>query len=38
MEIELVPGERLEEIIRRAYATPRPVIEKLRAIVGFEAQ
>jgi tripartite-type tricarboxylate transporter receptor subunit TctC len=36
MEVELVPGERLEEIIRDAYATPKPIVEKLRGIVGFE--
>ena len=38
MDIELVPGERLEQIIQRAYATPKPIIEKLRNIVGFETQ
>jgi tripartite-type tricarboxylate transporter receptor subunit TctC len=38
MDIELVPGERLEEIVQRAYATPKPVVEKLRNIVGFETQ
>jgi tripartite-type tricarboxylate transporter receptor subunit TctC len=36
MEVELVPGERLEQIIRDAYATPKPIVEKLRGIVGFE--
>jgi tripartite-type tricarboxylate transporter receptor subunit TctC len=38
MEIEMIPGARLEEIVARAYATPKPVIEKLRGIVGFETQ
>jgi len=38
IEIELVPGGRLEEIVRTAYATPKPIIEKRRAIVGFETQ
>jgi tripartite-type tricarboxylate transporter receptor subunit TctC len=38
MDLELVPGEKLEQIIMSAYATPKPIVEKLREIVGFETQ
>jgi tripartite-type tricarboxylate transporter receptor subunit TctC len=30
MEIELVTGEEVEAIIRKAYATPKPVVERVR--------
>lgn len=30
MEIELVTGEEVEAIIRKAYATPRPIVERVR--------
>ena len=31
MEIELVTGPQVEEIIRNAYATPKPIVDRVRA-------
>jgi hypothetical protein len=30
MEIELVTGEEVEDIIRNAYATPKPIVDRVR--------
>lgn len=34
--VEPVAGEDLQEIVQAVYATPKPTIEKLRAILGFD--
>jgi hypothetical protein len=34
MEIELVTGQELEEVIRQAYATPKPVVAMVQKAMG----